>query len=228
MPLVSIIIPVYNGEQTLAKCLKSIFDQTFRDFKIIVVNDGSTDQTPIILSHFSDTVTVVEQENRGAAVARNIGAKKATGEFLLFCDADIILEPNALAAMVEVLQKYSEVSYAYSAFKFGWKTFTLFPFDAERLRKMPYIHTTSLIRREHFPGFDETLKRFQDWDLWLTMLEQNHVGYFIPKILFTIINAKGTMSTWLPKIAFILPWQSEAVKKYCAAEKIIKDKHHLA
>lgn len=227
MPQVSIIIPVYNGEQTLAKCLKSIFDQTFRDFKIIVVDDGSTDQTPIILSHFTDTVTIIEQENRGAAAARNAGAAKATGEFLLFCDADIILEPNALATIIDALKQHPQASYAYSAFKFGWKTFKLFPFNAERLRKMPYIHTTSLIRREHFPGFDESLKRFQDWDLWLTMLEQNHTGQFIPEILFTIINPKGTMSTWLPKIAFMLPWQTQNVRKYREAERIIKVKHRL-
>jgi hypothetical protein len=90
---------------------------------------------------------------------------------------------------------------------------------------MPYIHTTSLIRRDHFVGFDPSLKRFQDWDLWLTMMEKGDHGYYLPEILFTV-SAGGTMSHWLPKFAYRLPWLKK-VKQYLAAEQIIKAKHHL-
>jgi len=88
-----------------------------------------------------------------------------------------------------------------------------------------YIHTTSLIRKKHFPGFDKKLKRFQDWDLWLTMLDRGYKGKFIPEILFQV-KPGGTMSKWLPKGVYKLPFLKQ-VQKYKEAEKIIKAKHKL-
>jgi len=228
MPKISIIIPVYNAESTLRQCLASIDDQTLQDFEIIAVNDGSTDKSQSILESWNRKIIILNQENQGAAVARNQGAKLASGEFLIFCDADIILKPTALEKMHQALVNNPNASYAYSAFKFGFKTFKLWPFDAEKLKQLPYIHTTSLIRKDHFPGFDEKLKRFQDWDLWLTMLKNNHPGYFIPEVLF-YVRSGGTMSSWLPSFIFKLPiFQNNAkVIKYQKAKKIIVEKHNL-
>lgn len=228
MPDVSVIIPIYNGEKTIARCLESIFSQTLKPKAVIIVNDGSTDQTADVLKEFSGQIQVINQPNRGASAARNCGAAAASTPLIIFCDADITLAPTMLEQMQQALDAHPEASYAYSAFKFGFKTFRLFPFDEAKLKQSPYIHTTSLIRREHFPGFDESLKRFQDWDLWLTMLEQNHRGYFIPKILFTV-SAGGTMSTWLPSFAYRLPWleKTKQVAAYNQAQKVIRQKHHL-
>ncbi|HQA64128.1 MAG TPA: hypothetical protein PK085_03445, partial [bacterium] len=103
--------------------------------------------------------------------------------------------------------------------------FKLWPFDPAKLKKMPYIHTSSLIRREFFPGFDENLKKFQDWDLWLTILERGGQGIWLEQSLFSI-KSGGTMSSWLPKIFYQLPWLKK-VKAYRQAERIIKIKHNL-
>ena len=146
--------------------------------------------------------------------------------------------------MVRALEKHPEASYAYSSFKFGWKKFKLWPFDAEKLREIPYIHTTSLIRYSAIVGlspkearakplgpFDESIKRLQDWDLWLTMLEQGHIGIWIPEVLFHVISTKGTMSSWLPSFAYKIPkWlgiQPKAVARYNEAVARIKEKHNL-
>ena len=123
------------------------------------------------------------------------------------------------------MQKNKNISFVYSSFKFGNKTYKLWPFNATKLKQMPYIHTTSLIRRDHFPGFDKKLKRYQDWDLWLTMLDRGYTGKFIPEILFSV-KAGGTMSKWLPKGVYKLPFLKQ-VQKYKEAEKIIELKHNL-
>lgn len=284
--MISIIIPAYNAERTIGKCLGSIFAQTYRDYEVIVVDDGSTDGTAKIvldkLAQYSSSeasrsreVHLIKQENRGANAARNRGWQevitrrhsersasevknpvyKSTGSFanaqddrildyVLFCDADIVLRPDCLENMVRALEEHPEVAYAYASFKFGWKTFKLWPFDAARLRRMPYIHTASLIRYSAIVGlspesdrakpcgpFDESIKRLQDWDLWLTMLEQGHTGIWIPEVLFRVINPRGTMSQWLPSFAYKLPkWlglQSKAVSRYNEAVARIKEKHHL-
>lgn len=223
--LVSIITPAYNAERTLERCLQSVVAQTHQPLEIIVVNDGSTDDTAEILTKWQGKIEIIQQANGGAPAARNAGWRVSTGEYLLFCDADVTLKPHAIARMLAALESDPKASYAYSSFKFGWKTFTLWPFDAARLRQMPYIHTTSLIRREVFAGFDESLKRFQDWDLWLTLLEQGKHGVWVPEVLFTV-RSGGTISRWVPRVFHRLPWLP-SVRRYQAAENIIRLKHKL-
>lgn len=251
--MIYIIIPAYNAERTIRQCLESIWAQTYREFQIIAVDDASTDKTWSILTAAKNQKSEIRNYgvdhnslfiihnsiNRGANAARNRGWGEVRCQvpgarcFVLFCDADIMLHPDCLEKMVHALEQHPEASYAYSSFKFGWKKFKLWPFSAERLRKMPYIHTTSLIRAQDFPaaGWDERVNRLQDWDLWLTMLEQGHTGVWIPEILFRVINIKGTMSQWLPSFAYKLPkWlglQPKAVARYNEAVARIKEKHNL-
>ena len=137
MPEISVVIPVYNAQKTLEKCLDSIFNQTFKNFEVIAVNDGSTDDSQTILKKYQDKITIVNQPNQGAAAARNAGAKIALADFIIFCDADIVLKPEMLETMVATLKKSPQASYAYCAFKFGQKTFKLWPFSAEKLKKFP-------------------------------------------------------------------------------------------
>ncbi len=228
--MISIIIPIYNQANKLSQCLDSILKQTYNNYEIIIVNDGSTDNINKVLNKYKPIFTYklsyFEQENKGANVARNRGAKIAKGEYLLFCDADIIMKPEMLKTMLDALKNNPNASYAYSSFKFGRKIFKLWPFDAGKLKQMPYIHTTSLIRKEHFFSFDGKIKRLQDWDLWLTMLEQGHTGIWIDQTLFKV-QTGGTMSNWLPSFAYkIFPFLP-SVKKYKKAIKIIKTKHNL-
>lgn len=231
-PNVSIIIPSYQHASDIGACLESIFAQTYTDYEIIVVNDGSTDDTEEVLAPYMDRIAYVYQENAGAPSARNRGFRDAKGRYLLFCDADVIMRPDCLEKMVHTLEDNPDASYAYVSFKFGFKTFNLWEFNADLLRKMNYIHTTSLIRREHFPEFDESVKRLQDWDLWLTMLEQGHVGKWVPEVLFKAIPHKGGMSMWVPGIVYRIPWRRfgiriKNVEKFREAEKVMKAKHRL-
>jgi len=226
MSTVNIIIPIYNQADKIGKCLESIFKQTYRDFSVILVNDGSTDNLTKEILPWQNKIKIINQQNRGASAARNAGAKMATAKFLLFCDADIVMKPKMLEKMVKELDKHAGAAYVYSSFRFGIKSFKLWPFDAVKLKTMPYIHTTSLLRREKFPGFDENLKRFQDWDLWLTLLEKGETGVWLPEILFKI-KSGGTMSHWLPSFAYRLFKSNKKVITYNSALRVIKQKHHL-
>lgn len=230
--MISIIIPVYNQAGHLDDCLASIKKQSYANYEIIVIDDGSKDEVVKVIEKYKRifrlNLSFYEQENRGASAARNRGAKLAKGEYIIFCDADIIMEPEMLGAMVEALKKNPGVSFCYSSFVWGCKKFILWPYDALKLKKMPYINTASLIRREHFPGFDENLKRFQDWDLWLTMAERGYRGVWLNQVLYRVsVGGSQTMSRWLPGIVYkLLPFLS-AVKKYDSAKEIIMKKHNL-
>jgi len=206
--------------------------QNDKKVEVIVVDDGSDEKQKKylqkkIMPQFSQ-VNFIFAEHRGAAAARNRGFLESVGQHVIFWDADIVAQPEMLAKMKKALDEHPAASYAYSSFKFGWKTFECGAFDADRLRQVNFIHTTTLIRREHFPGFDESLKKFQDWDLWLTMLEQGHVGVWVPEILFQIKQTSGTMSRWLPSFIYKFPWLPlPALKKYFYWQKIVRAKHGI-
>ena len=234
MPEISIIIPVYQGEKTIKKCLDSIFNQSYTDFEVILVNDGSTDRTLEVIEPYQNRLKLISYQNNRANpnIARNRGYQEASGQYLLFCDDDIEMQPDLLAKMKATLDKHLQPAYTYSSFYFGRKKFRLWPFDAQRLRQMPYIHTCSLIRREYFPGFDINIKKLQDWDLWLTMLTNKQTGIWIPEFLFKVNPKKDGISSWLPKAVYKIPWQKFGIKiksleKYREAEEIIKQKHNL-
>ncbi len=231
-PIVSIVIPSYQHAREIPLCLESIFKQTFSEYEIIVVNDGSTDGTVEALAPYMSRIVYVAQENRGGNAARNRGAADACGEYLLFCDADVIMRPDMLETMLGALGAHPEASYAYSSFKFGWKKFRMWPFDAAKLRRMNFVHTTSLIRREHFPGFDEKIRRLQDWDLWLTMLERGRMGVWIPEYLFLCLPHAGGISLWVPKIFNVIPWSKLGIRmknmeELEEARRVMKEKHKL-
>lgn len=230
--MISVIIPCYQDSKAIGPCLKSIFGQSRKDVEVIIVDDGSTDDLRRALSAWEGRVKMISQENRGGNAARNRGFDASSGEFVMFCDADMRLRPDALDSLAAALEAHPEASYAYSSFRFGWKAFRCGPFDAERLRAMNYISTASLIRRAHFPRFDESLRRFQDWDLWLTMLEQGGTGVWVPETLFQAEVKQGNISAWLPSFVYRLPWKifgwrPKRVERYEDAADIVRKKHGL-
>jgi len=228
-PEISIIIPIYNQSEKISDCLDSIKNQTFKDFEIIIVNDGSDDcdsekLEKIVKRIFPDAFYFF-QENKGAPSARNFGFSKSIGKYVVFCDADCEMKQTMLEELLGALKRNPNASYAYSSFYYGWEKFKLEKFSSERLKKGPMINTISLIKRQSFPGFDENLKRLQDWDLYLTMLELGHTGEFVDKTLFKI-KSGGHISSWLPSFVANLGIgrRSREYKKHLS---IVSSKHKL-
>ncbi len=267
-PLISIIIPVYNHAHTLKKTIEDIFRQTYRPLEVIVVNDGSTDDfetvadecIEFVQTHFigmGSMLSVLSQENKGAPSARNLGFANSKGEYVIFWDADTLANPQMLEKMFTALQNNPpppqrgpasgrwQSAYAYSQFKFGWKIIKSQNFDADKLKQVNYIDTTSLIRRsalnchpEQGEGslsgsvigpWDTSLKRFQDWDLWLSLLEKNQTGVFVPEVLYKkIVDGRVGISNWMPSFIYKLPWKTKRVRKYEEAKQIVLKKHGLS
>ena len=108
MPKISIIIPNYNTEKHLPKCLDSLVNQTFKDIEIIVIDDGSTDASAKIIRKYAakdNRIKVITQKNSGPATARNKGLDAATGKYLMFCDSDDWYEPNMCEIMFKTIEK---------------------------------------------------------------------------------------------------------------------------
>ncbi len=116
-PLVSVIIPVYNGARYLGAALESVFAQTYREFEVIVVDDGSTDESGVIAQGFSD-VRYLQQTNQGVAAARNHGLEAARGEFFAFLDQDDLWTPDKLKLQVEYLLSHPDVGYTLTQQKY--------------------------------------------------------------------------------------------------------------
>lgn len=116
MPIASIIVPAYNACATLRETVESLLSQTFPDFEVIIVNDGSTDDTRTLAESFTADarVRVVNQSNRGLAGARNSGIAAARGRYIGFCDADDLWRPEKLAAHVHHLETNPEIGISYS------------------------------------------------------------------------------------------------------------------
>lgn len=107
-PLISIIVPVYNVEEYLSKCLDSIVNQTYKNLEIILIDDGSTDNSGIICDEYSEgdtRIKVIHKKNKGVSNTRNIGIENASGEYILFVDADDEIERDYVYVMIkEVIQ----------------------------------------------------------------------------------------------------------------------------
>lgn len=107
MPKFSIIVPVYNVEEYIDDCLKSIFNQTFKDYEVIVVNDGTKDNSIDIVKNYD--VEIINQENGGLSAARNTGVKKAKGDYLLFLDSDDYIEKDLLKKINDSLEDNPDI-----------------------------------------------------------------------------------------------------------------------
>ena len=118
-PLVSIVIPTYNRASTICEAIDSCRAQTYANCEIIVVDDGSTDDTVKLLeAHYVDAIQLIQQPNSGPSAARNVGVEVSQGQFIQFCDADDILLPTKVERSVDVLQAASQqTAFVYSRYQ---------------------------------------------------------------------------------------------------------------
>ena len=184
MPAVSVIMPAYNVEPYLAASIESVRGQTFRDWEIVIVDDGSTDRTGAIADGYARRdrrIRVVHQANRGLSSARNTAMRYARGEFFALLDSDDLWDPDFLKAQMAIFAGTSDVSVVTAnARNLGgpWDGKPVHPWPdrrpqpdlAEILRDEESVFIMSIFRRrvyERIGNFDERLRSNEDYDYWL-------------------------------------------------------------
>ncbi|NET62762.1 MAG: glycosyltransferase [Symploca sp. SIO2E6] len=212
MPLISVIIPVYNGEQTIRQTIESVLNQTFRDFELIVINDGSQDSTLKIVESIQDyRLQLCSYPNAGLAASRNRGISLASGEYVSCIDADDLWTPDKLEAQLKVLQENPQAALAYSwtdwideAGKFlrpgVHLTITGDVYGQLLLNDFVANGSNPLIRKQalrEVGGFDESLPFSEDWDMWLRIAAHYHfVAVPAPQILYRQSTNSMSCNVW--------------------------------
>jgi len=191
----SVIITSHNYGDFLSWCISSVLHQKRKPLEIIVIDDNSTDSTESVARSYDGCIDYYKVCFNNAQSTRNFGLSKAKGEYLLFLDADDFLDNDCLEIMERELDGNPELKLVYGdRYNFGkpdllkrlhigpyWQTVD---FSIERLRKDNFISLTSLMRRSLFGGFDENIRRLQDWDAWLSLLKKDSDAKHIAWPLF--------------------------------------------
>jgi glycosyltransferase involved in cell wall biosynthesis len=195
MPLVSVIVPTYNRAHVLDRAVRSVLEQTLRDFELIVVDDGSTDSTPQVLGGFDHKLRVVSQENRGVSAARNAGIAAARGELLAFLDSDDEWTAEKLGRQTALFRRSNPFFICHTDELWmrngkevpqkgihrkqgGW----FFERALERCLISPSSVMISRALLDQVGVFDEDLRAAEDYDLWLRVTAFHPVD-FVPEPL---------------------------------------------
>ena len=201
----SVVIPAYNTGAFLWEALDSVLAQTYPAHEILVVDDGSTDDTAAICRSYGSTIRYIYQRNQGISAARNTGAQAATGDWIALLDSDDIALPNRLERAMQAIQANPNAQVFYSAFDFYYpdgsrRLHPVFPakdlWPAMRYRS-PILPSTSTILRSallSMGGFRQVL--IEDWDLWFRMILQYGAAAFqeIPESLVLYRQREGSFT----------------------------------
>lgn len=204
-PLVSVIVPTYNRVYLFPKTIKSILDQDYQNIELLVVDDGSSDNTSDVIKENKDSrIIYIKKQNRGPASARNFGIKKAKGKYIAFCDDDDIFLPGKLKRQIIFLEENSHLAFCYTngiIVQNGERRRFLPKLTQNSLSKLLFensqILTPSVVAKtkivKNLGGFSESIRFCEDYDLWLR-IAQKYPFDFIDKIYVEITKNSKSIS----------------------------------
>ena len=236
---ISVIIPVYNSSTYLRKCLDSVVNQTLKDIEIIVINDGSTDDSKNIIEEYSckyKNIIFIDQENKGIGKTRNIGIKKATGEYITFVDSDDYIKENMLEEYYKYARKHNfdlvigsyikkinnkEIIFENNKFKTGNVKTT-----PQILYLIEYGPWAKLYKRELLTNnniyFDEK-RKYEDMPfVSKTLLKSKLIGQITEPYYYYIIHNNSETTTMDKRVFDILDILKE-IKDYYKREYYLRD-----
>lgn len=240
-PLVSIVLPTYNRAHIVSRALQSVLNQTYHDFEIIVVDDGSTDNTEEIIRNVACKDSRVKyfrnNKNKGPSGARNVGINLAKGEFIAFQDDDVEWYPNKLEKQLNLLQTLQETfAVVYSGFykiideeKIYIPSRNIYPKEGNvhnSLLKGNFIDTPSILVRKaallYVGLFDENLPMLEDWDLVIRLSEKYQFKFIDESLYVSYDNPKSVNKQSGAKLDGTLRY---IIKKHI--DDFLKDKEAL-
>ena len=207
-PLVSIIMPAYNAEKTIVESIESVLRQTYRNWELIVVNDGSKDSTSeVVLAINDERVRLIEQENGGVANARNNGINNSTGEYIAFLDSDDLWVEEKLERQLGTIEGGEHKMCFAKTWCFRensnqtsdcFVNVSLDFDDRDKILIYDFIPILTVLLAkdvlDEVGYFDETLRGVEDWDLWIRVLQKYDVVYldeFLAKYRISSIGLSG-------------------------------------
>jgi glycosyltransferase involved in cell wall biosynthesis len=256
MPKVSVIMPSYNTASLIAEALDSVFAQSYRDFEVIVVNDGSPDTPDLerVLDPYQDRIVYLKQENRRACGARNNGISQAKGEYLAFLDSDDSWTPGYLQSQIEHLEADSSLDMVYcDCLIYGdapeaGKTFMQrcpskgpVTFESVLTEQSQIPISGTVVRRQavvNAGGFDERLAMCDDYEMWLRLAFHGARITYYSKVLSRIrIGRPSSLSSSKSRMvaAFVTillnvkaEWKLSDEQRALLAEKLSQEEALLA
>ena len=207
VPMISVVIPAYNAEGTIGATIESVQKQTYSDFELVVIDDGSTDSTLAIVHGIDDPrLKIFSCPNSGVCLARNRGTSHAKGELISFIDADDLWTCDKLQAQVDALQKgEGEIAYSWTSYLFpgraeavpGRRNCFLGNVYLELLKRNFVASGSNILARTEFirevGGFDPTIPQCADWDLCLRLAARRRFA-LVPKyqIIYRMLSNSMT------------------------------------
>ncbi|KRL98481.1 glycosyltransferase family 2 protein [Liquorilactobacillus satsumensis] len=242
---VSIIMPTYNRQKTIIASLKSIMEQTYTDWELLIIDDGSKDQTEAVVQRFITEQAIAQKvsyhkllQNSGANHARNVGVKLATGKYLAFQDSDDKWLPDKLAKQVAILEEEPTAAIClcqmatYENDKLIAKTpvdeFSAVDVTLSNLLQINFASTQTIVGTSScFKNnlFDESLPRLQDWDLMLRLIQKYPIVYCPEVLIEQFISADSitkNVSQGIRAFSLILDKYSELYAKNKFAKYNVK------
>lgn len=193
MPTVSVILAAYNAERYIAESIESVLNQTFSDFELLVVDDGSIDGTQDKIAPYIDKIRYIKkEENEGPAAARNTGILASRGDLIAFQDADDIWLPEKLEKQVRFLEDNKDIAMVYTDFmefdENGTRKISFFAHHkpvsgwifGHLLDENPIGSDTVLVRKDVFEKcglFDALLRTIEDYDMWLKIAHNYKISF---------------------------------------------------
>src|SRR5215217_4251390 len=208
MPLISVMMPIFNGQRDLKEALDSVLAQTFSDFELICVDDGSTDNSLDLLSHYQDRIIIIRQENAGQGAARNAGVRRASGRYIAFIDQDDRWYPTKLEHQMAAFRDDPKAVLVYSNSDRMDENSRLTEVGAT-LSERPsalasplgrlieeglVLPSSMLVRRDAFEqagGFDAHLRGFEDFDLSARLKQAGRFIFLEQPALCYRVHRKG-------------------------------------
>nr|AAL49457.1 unknown [Leptospira interrogans] len=210
-PIVSVIIPCYNYGKYIEQTIQSILKQSYKNWEIIVVDDGSNDEYTIQkLEELKKKYMVIKIDKSGPAAARNIGIEAAKGEFILPLDSDDMIHPDYLLEAISAYEKKSSLGIVYCEAEFFGSIkgkWNLPEYNFLEILLDNCIFVSAVFRKSDWKdvgGFNENMKdEWEDYDFWLSLIEKGREVYRIPRVMFYyrrghVSRSSRSMETYLP------------------------------